>query len=85
MKLKITALICLLYTVPFMAQNTKRVLFLGNSYTHVNNLPQMTANAATSAGKNLIFDMNAPGGYYIGQHVTDAISLTKVQVETGIM
>lgn len=80
MKLKITALICLLYTVPFMAQNTKRVLFLGNSYTHVNNLPQMTANAATSAGKNLIFDMNAPGGYYIGQHVTDAISLTKVQV-----
>lgn len=79
MKLKITVLICLLYTVAFMAQDTKRVLFLGNSYTYFNNLPQMIANAAASAGKNLIFDMNAPGGYYIGQHVTNALSLAKIQ------
>jgi hypothetical protein len=80
MKLKIILLIYLLYAVPFMAQNTKRVLFLGNSYTYANNLPQMTANVAASAGKNLIFDMNAPGGYYIGQHVTNAVSLAKIQI-----
>lgn len=79
MKLKIIILICLLYTVPFMAQNTKRVLFLGNSYTHANDLPQMTANVAASVGKTLIFDMHAPGGYYIGQHVTNAVSLAKIQ------
>ncbi len=80
MKLKITVLICLLNTVTFLAQHTKRVLFLGNSYTYVNNLPQMTANVAASAGKNLIFDMNAPGGYYIGQHVTNTVSLAKIQI-----
>lgn len=80
MKLKTTILICLFYTVAFIAQNTKRVLFLGNSYTHANNLPQMTANAAASVGKNLIFDMNAPGGYYIGQHITNAVSLAKIQI-----
>ena len=80
MKLKITVLIFFLYIVPFKAQNTKRVLFLGNSYTQANNLPQMTADVAASTGKNLLFDMNAPGGYYIGQHVTNAISLAKVEV-----
>ena len=79
-KLKITLLIFFLYIVPFQAQNTKRVLFLGNSYTQVNNLPQMTADMAASVGKNLIFDMNAPGGYYIGQHVTNAVSLAKIEV-----
>lgn len=80
MRLKIPLLICLLFTVVFMAQNTKRALFLGNSYTHFNYLPQMTANVAASAGKTLIFDMNAPGGYYIGQHVTNAVSLAKIQI-----
>jgi hypothetical protein len=80
MKLKITVLFFFLYIVPFKAQNSKRVLFLGNSYTQANNLPQMTADAAASTGKNLLFDMNAPGGYYIGQHVTNAVSLAKVEV-----
>lgn len=80
MKLKIILIALLLYSSHFLAQNTKRVLFLGNSYTVYNNLPQMTANAAASVGKTLIFDVNAPGGYYIGQHVTNAISLAKIQV-----
>jgi hypothetical protein len=79
MKLKIILLTLLLYSANFLAQNTKQVLFLGNSYTAYNNLPQMTANIAASAGKTLIFDMNAPGGYYIGQHVTNATSLAKIQ------
>ena len=80
MKIKITVLICFLYAIPFKAQNTKRVLFLGNSYTSANNLPQMTANVAASTGKNLLFDVHAPGGYYIGQHVTNAVSLAKIEV-----
>lgn len=42
---------------------TKKVLFLGNSYTAVNNLPQMMADVAVSAGDSLWFDSNTPGGY----------------------
>lgn len=60
------------------AQNTKRVLFLGNSYTYANNLPQLVADMATSTGKNLIFDSHSPGGYYLAQHLTNDISLEKI-------
>jgi hypothetical protein len=69
-----------LFSGKIVAQNTKRVLFLGNSYTHGNNLPEMISNVAASTGKTLIFDMNAPGGYYINQHLTNPVSLSKIQV-----
>ncbi len=59
---------------------TKRVLFLGNSYTYVNNLPQMIAGAATSMGDILIYDSNTPGGYYLEQHATDSVSLNKIKI-----
>ena len=34
------------------------VLFLGNSYTYVNNLPLVTASAAASVGDSLVYDSN---------------------------
>jgi len=60
------------------AQETKRVLFLGNSYTGVNNLPQMIADVALSLGDTLIFDSNTPGGYTLNGHSTNAISQAKI-------
>ena len=57
---------------------TKKVLFLGNSYTYVNNLPQIVADVATSMGDTLIFDSNTPGGYSLFGHLTDTISLGKI-------
>jgi len=62
-----------------LAQETKRALFLGNSYTYYNNLPQLTAILALSAGDTLIFDSNTPGGYTLNQHSTNATSLAKIQ------
>lgn len=50
-------------------------LFLGNSYTAVNNLPQMTASVALSAGDTLLFQSNTPGGTTLWQHSTNATSL----------
>ncbi|MCF8219558.1 MAG: PKD domain-containing protein [Bacteroidales bacterium] len=45
------------------AQNdTLRVLFLGNSYTAANNLPQLVADLADADNKKLIFDSYTPGG-----------------------
>ncbi len=59
-------------------QDTLRVLFLGNSYTGVNNLPQLVADVAQSAGDVLIFESNTPGGYTLEGHSTNSISLQKI-------
>jgi PKD repeat protein len=65
--------------VELNAQQTYRALFLGNSYTGYNNLPQMIADVALSAGDTLIFDLNVPGGYRLFDHRGDAVSQNKIQ------
>src|SRR5436189_5198274 len=60
------------------AQLSYRVLFLGNSYTAVNNLPQLVHDVALSAGDTLVFDSNTPGGYQLINHSTDATSQAKI-------
>jgi hypothetical protein len=62
------------------AQNGKRisVLFLGNSYTSVNNLPLLVQNIAKANGDTLDFDVNAPGGQTFKQHTENATSLSKI-------
>lgn len=57
---------------------TKKALFLGNSYTSVNNLPQMVADVAASTGDLLLYDSNTPGGYTLQGHSTNTISLSKI-------
>ncbi|MDR9488356.1 DUF4886 domain-containing protein [Salibacter sp.] len=45
------------------AQNdTLKVLFLGNSYTAYNNLPQLVSSLADADDKQLIYDSYTPGG-----------------------
>lgn len=53
------------------AQTSKRVLFVGNSYTEVNNLPQTVADIAQSMGDELIYESNTPGGCTFMQHCTN--------------
>lgn len=60
------------------SQITKKVLFLGNSYTAVNNLPQLIADVASSTGDSLIFDSNTPGGYTLEGHSSNATSIDKI-------
>ena len=81
-----TAVIFLLLTLipcSFYAQPLNRkALFLGNSYTYVNNLPGLVAALAHFAGDSLFFDSNTPGGYTLGwqpiAHATDPVSLAKI-------
>lgn len=54
------------------------VLFLGNSYTYVNNLPQIIHDVALSTGDTLNFDIYAPGGYTLDQHANDSNSIGKI-------
>jgi PKD repeat protein len=79
--MKINCLFFLLFAfLPLcsFAQSTKRVLFLGNSYTAVNNLPQLIANFALAHGDTLIFDSNTPGGHTFQGHCGNATSLSKI-------
>ena len=49
----------------------KRVLFIGNSYTEVNNLPQLVQRVAESAGDAIEYQSNTPGGCTFQQHCTN--------------
>ena len=75
----ILLLITLISTNNLFAQDTLRVLFLGNSYTSYNNLPQLVQSLSASAGKTLIIDSNMPGGMTVSGHVNDATSIAKIR------
>ncbi|MFM7080082.1 MAG: PKD domain-containing protein [Bacteroidota bacterium] len=66
----------LLFSTNAIAQAKKKVLFLGNSYTAYNNLPQLVADVALSAGDTVVFSSNTPGGYTLQGHSTNATSLS---------
>lgn len=56
---------------PFLFADTTRVLFVGNSYTHVNKLPELVRRLAESEGRLFEYQMIAPGGWTLRQHVQD--------------
>ena len=56
----------------------KRALFLGNSYTSYNSLPNLVEDIATSLGDSLIHDRNTPGGQTIAGHASNVTSLSKI-------
>jgi len=78
MKNIITALTILLCISVSAQHVSKRALFIGNSYTYVNDLPQMVADAAASAGDTLFFDSNSIGGYTFQMHSVNATTLSKI-------
>lgn len=49
-----------------------RVLFIGNSYTYVNDLPGMFDALATSLGEDVVTAMSAPGGYTFNLHTQNS-------------
>ncbi|MGL5892669.1 MAG: T9SS type A sorting domain-containing protein, partial [Bacteroidia bacterium] len=67
----------LIVTSIIKAQTTD-VLFLGNSYTNANNLPQLVNNLAVAAGYTMFTDNNTPGGYTLQLHTTNATTLSKI-------
>ena len=76
-KITLSFMALLMSTLSF-SQETKRALFLGNSYTAVNNLPQMVSNLAASAGDILLYDVNAPGCQTLQGHSSNSTSVNKI-------
>ena len=65
-----------------VAQSTKKVLFLGNSYTEVNNLPLLLKQMAASNEDELSFDSYTPGGYRFINHNSDPTTLSNINSAT---
>ena len=68
---------CLLWVILFSYADQYKVLFIGNSYTEVNNLPQLISNLASSTGDTLVFASHTPGGCTFQQHLSGALSLIR--------
>lgn len=61
------------------ASGCTRVLFIGNSYTFVNDLPATFADLAHSGGHRVESGMLAEGGATLGDHVASAATAAKLQ------
>lgn len=67
-KILLLTWILVLFANQLFAQEHPRVLFIGNSYTAVNDLPQMVAEIAQSMGEDLEYRSNTPGGCTFEMH-----------------
>ena len=56
-----------------------RVLFIGNSYTYVNDLPGMLAALAKAGGHPIQTGMSASGGWTLAEHLASAQTLAALQ------
>jgi Secretion system C-terminal sorting domain/PKD domain len=65
-----------------IAQLHHRALFLGNSYTYVNDLPSMISSLALSAGDTLTHASNTPGGYTLQGHTSNVTSTDLIAAGT---
>lgn len=74
---KILTLLVAVSVLPAAAQSYS-ILFIGNSYTYVNNLPQVLANLAQAGGKSISFDSSTPGGYTLQMHTQNASTIAKI-------
>lgn len=54
-----------------VAQSNINVLFIGNSYTDVNNLPAIIQQMGYSTGDTMTYQANLPGGCNFAQHCTN--------------
>jgi hypothetical protein len=56
----------------------KRVLFIGNSYYGVNNLPDLIYNFGLGLGDTIYYEALTPGGFTAQMHWNDAATKTKI-------
>lgn len=66
------------HTIQAQVRHVK-ALFLGNSYTAANNLPELISQLALSSGDILEYDSNTPGGYTFQAHSTNSNSLNLIE------
>lgn len=75
-KLILLFFVCFALTRVAYAGDTLRVLFIGNSYTAVNNLPGLISQLAEADSNTLIYDASMPGSATLQQHCSNSATLS---------
>ena len=75
---KSAAVILFLLSLHSFCGDTTKILFIGNSYTYVNDLPLLFKQLSASGGKNVFTDMSAPGGYTLEGHYSLPETIDKI-------
>ncbi|MGV3609668.1 MAG: PKD domain-containing protein [Fluviicola sp.] len=79
MKKILFSLLCFPIASSFVsAQDSISVLFIGNSYTYVNDLPGTLGSLAANLGKEITIDSKTNGGYTFQNHTNDPLTYTKI-------
>ncbi len=77
--MKLTTTLLLLFSCTIIwAQQSKKVFFIGNSYTGTNNIPLLIQKVATSSGDQLVYEAHTPGGSTLQQHANNQNVLNKI-------
>jgi hypothetical protein len=69
----------LLFIQPAGAQQFKKALFFGNSYTYVNDLPGLISQVANSKGDSLWHEQSTPGSYTFQLHCRNPLTPVLIQ------
>lgn len=76
---KTLILVVSLFFIWFNSFAQYKVLFIGNSYTYVNDLPGMLSDCAQSTGINITHSSSAPGGYTFQNHLNNSTTTSCIQ------
>jgi hypothetical protein len=79
---KVIVLLLMLISFSTFAQSTKSILFIGNSYTAVNNLPQLVHDIAINTNDTLLFDSSSPGSQTFQLHCSNATTIQKINQQS---
>lgn len=66
------------YVPTILLSQSLDILYIGNSYTYANNMPQMVSEIALSFGDTLNFESSTPGGATFNVHSTNTNTLNKI-------
>lgn len=78
MKQLLTIVVTVLSISQILAQDSLSVLFIGNSYTSVNNLPVIISSIAQSMGDEIMYDSQLLGGATFNTHASNSTTYTKI-------
>jgi len=73
---RLLGIVALLVTMVAGGAKAQKALFVGNSYTYVNDLPGMLRSLSQSGGITLNTEMSAPGGHTFMAHTSNATTLS---------
>jgi hypothetical protein len=78
MKKSILFVLLILSFVTVRAQDSISVLFIGNSYTYVNDLPTMLRDLSASLNKEVTIGSKTNGGFTFQSHVNDPLTFAAI-------